>query len=139
MVVDLTMSNYLRELASLVAPGGLTRQVARGRVVALAKATHFLIQNLLLGRENGLFSRIPSSSSSPERGEAGTDESGYLLTDIFLVALVVAAVVGVVVVLALLGLVLLYKDLLCQLTFEAPQEIFLQVDGQGGPWWLTFC
>ena len=107
--------------------------------MALAKATHFLIQNLLLGRENGLFSRIPSSSSSPERGEAGTDESGYLLTDIFLVALVVAAVVGVGVVLALLGLVLLYKDLLCQLTFEAPQEIFLQVDGQGGPWWLTFC
>ena len=113
--------------------------MARGRVIALAKATHFFIQDLLLGSENGLFSGIPIASSSPKRGEAGTDESENLPADIFLVALVVAAVVGVVVVLALLGLVLLYKDLLCQLTFEAPQEIFLQVDGQGGPWWLTFC
>ena len=104
--------------------------MARGRVIALSKTTDFFIQNLLLGRENGLFSRIPSSSSSPERGEAGTDESGYLLTDIFLVALVVAAVVRVWVILTLLGLVLLYKDLLRQLTCEALHEIFLQVDGQ---------
>ena len=114
----------------MVAPGGLTRQVARGRVIALAKATHLFIQDLLLGRENGLFSGIPISSSSPKRGEAGTDESGDLLTDIFLVALVVAAVVRVWVILALLGLVLLYKDLLRQLTCEALHEISLQVDGQ---------
>ena len=114
----------------MVAPGGLTRQVARGRVIALAKATHFFIQDLLLGRENGLFCGIPIASSSPKRGEAGTDESGYLLTDIFLVALVVAAVVRVWVILALLGLVLLYKDLLRQLTCEALHEISLQVDGQ---------
>ena len=113
--------------------------MARGRVIALSKTTDFFIQNLLLGRENGLFSGIPISRSSPKRGEAGPNENGNLPVNIFLVALVVAAVVGVVVVLALLGLVLLYKDLLCQLTFEAPQEIFLQVDGQGGPWWLTFC
>ena len=114
----------------MVAPGGLTRQVARGRVIALAKATHFFIQDLLLGSENGLFSGIPIASSSPKRGEAGTDESGDLLTDIFLVALVVAAVVRVWVILALLGLVLLYKDLLRQLTCEALHEISLQVDGQ---------
>ena len=114
----------------MVAPGGLTRQVARGRVIALAKATHFFIQDLLLGSENGLFSGIPIASSSPKRGEAGTDESGNLPADIFLVALVVAAVVGVGVVLALLGLVLLYKDLLRQLTCEALHEISLQVDGQ---------
>ena len=79
----------------MVAPGRLTGQVARGRVIALAKATHLFIQDLLLGRENGLFCGIPISSSSPKRGEAGTDESGDLLTDIFLVALVVAAVVRV--------------------------------------------
>ena len=114
----------------MVAPGRLTRQVARGRVIALAKATHFFIQDLLLGSENGLFSGIPIASSSPKRGEAGTDESGDLLTDIFLVALVVAAVVRVWVILALLGLVLLYKDLLRQLTCEALHEISLQVDGQ---------
>ena len=104
--------------------------MARGRVIALAKATHFFIQDLLLGSENGLFSGIPIASSSPKRGEAGTDESGDLLTDIFLVALVVAAVVRVWVILALLGLVLLYKDLLRQLTCEALHEISLQVDGQ---------
>ena len=114
----------------MVAPGCLTRQVARGRVIALAKATHFFIQDLLLGSENGLFSGISIASSSPKRGEAGTDESGDLLTDIFLVALVVAAVVRVWVILALLGLVLLYKDLLRQLTCEALHEISLQVDGQ---------
>ena len=108
----------------MVAPGRLTRQVARGRVIALAKATHFFIQDLLLGSENGLFSGIPIASSSPKRGEAGTDESGNLPADIFLVALVVAAVVGVGVVLALLGLVLLHKDLLRQLTCEALHEIF---------------
>ena len=116
----------------MVAPGGLTRQVARGRVVALAKATHFLIQNLLLGRENGLFSGIPISRSSPKRGEAGPNENGNLPVNIFLVALVVAAVVGVGVVLALLGLVLLHEDLLLQLTGEAPQKIFPQVDVQRG-------
>ena len=76
----------------MVAPGRLTRQVARGRVVALAKATHLFIQDLLLRSENGLFSGISIASSSPKRGEAGTDESGDLLTDIFLVALIVAAV-----------------------------------------------
>ena len=114
----------------MVAPGRLTRQVARGRVIALAKATHLFIQDLLLRSENGLFSGISIASSSPKRGEAGTDESGDLLTDIFLVALVVAAVVRVWVILALLGLVLLYKDLLRQLTCEALHEISLQVDGQ---------
>ena len=112
--------------------------MARGRVIALSKTTDFFIQNLLLGRENGLFSRIPSSSSSPERGEAGTDESGDLLTDIFLVALVVAAVDGVGVVLALLGLVLLHEDLLLQLTGEALEKIFPQVDVQGGAMVVEF-
>ena len=54
----------------------------------------------------------------------------FLRIYIFLVAFAVAAVVGVGVVLALLGLVLLHKDLLRQLTCEALHEIFLQVDGQ---------
>ena len=58
----------------MVAPGGLTRQVARGRVIALAKATHFFIQDLLLGSENSLFSGVPIASCSPKRGEAGADE-----------------------------------------------------------------
>ena len=122
----------------MVAPGRLTRQVARGRVIALAKATHFFIQDLLLGSENSLFSGIPIASSSPKRGEAGTDESGNLPADIFLVALVVAAVVGVGVVLALLGLVLLHEDLLLQLTGEAPEKIFPQVDVQGGAMVVEF-
>ena len=112
--------------------------MARGRAIALAKATHFFIQNLLLRGENGLFCGIPISSSSPKRGEAGTDESGDLLTDIFLVALVVAAVVRVWVILALLGLVLLHEDLLLQLTGEAPQKIFPQVDVQGGAMVVEF-
>ena len=122
----------------MVAPGGLTRQVARGRVVALAKATHFLIQNLLLGRENGLFSGIPISRSSPKRGEAGPNENGNLPVNIFLVALVVAAVVRVWVILAFLGLVLLHKDLLLQLTCEALHEISLQADVQGGAMVVEF-
>ena len=92
----------------------------------------------LLGSENGLFSGIAISSSSPKRGEAGPNESGNLPPGIFLVALVVAAVVRVGVVLALVGLVRLYKDLLRQLTFEAPQEIFLQVDGKGGTMVVEF-
>ena len=48
----------------------------------------------------------------------------FLRIYIFLVAFAVAAVVGVGVVLALLGLVLLHKDLLRQLTCEALHEIF---------------
>ena len=116
----------------MVAPGRLTRQVARGRVIALAKATHFFIQDLLLGSENGLFSDIPIASSSPKGGEAVTDEGEYLPADIFLITFVVAAVVGVGVVLALLGLVLLHEDLLLQLTGEALQKIFPQIDFQRG-------
>ena len=106
----------------MVAPGRLTRQVARGRVIALAKATHFFIQDLLLGSENGLFSDIPIASSSPKGGEAVTDEGEYLPADIFLITFVVAAVVGVGVILAFLGIVLFHKDLLLQPTCEALQE-----------------
>ena len=107
----------------MVAPGGLTRQVARGRIIALAKTTDFFIHNLLLGRKYSLFSGIPIASSSPKWSKVGTDEGGYLPADIFLIALVVAVVVGVGVVLAFLGLVLLHEDLLLQLTCEALQEI----------------
>ena len=50
--------------------------------------------------------------------------------DILSVALVVAAVVGVWVIPAILRLVLLHKHLLLQLTGEAQQHIFFQVDYQ---------
>ena len=99
--------------------------MARGRIIALAKTTDFFIQNLLLRRKNSLFSGIPISRSCPEWCEVGTDEGGYLPADIFLIALVVALVVGIGVILAFLGLVLLHKDFLVQLTCEALQEILL--------------
>ena len=122
----------------MVAPGRPTRQVARGRVIALAKATHLFIQDLLLRSENGLFSGISIASSSPKRGEAGTDESGDLLTDIFLVALVVAAVVRVWVILALLGLVPSTKTS-CVISLVKLFMRFLFKMVKGGPWWLSFC
>ena len=62
----------------------------------------------------------------------------FLRIYIFLVAFAVAAVVGVGVVLALLGLVLLHEDLLLQLTGEAPQKISPQVDVQGGAMVVEF-
>ena len=123
----------------MVAPGRLTRQVARGRVIALAKATHFFIQDLLLGSENGLFSGIPIASSSPKRGEAGTDESGNLPADIFLVALVVAAVVRVWVILALLGLVPSTKTSCVISLVKLFMRFLFKLMVKGGPWWLSFC
>ena len=83
--------------------------MARGRIIALAKTTDFFIQNLFLGRKNSLFSGIPISSSSPEWSEVGTDEGGYLPVDILMMTLVVAAVVGVGIILAFLGRRLYYS------------------------------
>ena len=73
MVVDLTVGSFLRKLNLFDSPGRFTRQVARGRIIALAKTTDFFIQNLFLGRKNSLFSGIPISRSSPEWDEVGTD------------------------------------------------------------------